>query len=132
MSMNSPRLVHNDTEIPQNLITSVNNNELRPNRLHLNTESLNTESHEESLGEGFHENLHFNNEFEQLATDRDNEAIGSGFMMNNSNSQLLQNPLESSISKALENKPVTVSFGCLTSLVDSARKERDSFRVFKN
>lgn len=94
-SVNSPRLVHHDTEVPQNLVTSVANHELRSHRL-----QLNTENQEDLEGLNGQDNANINNYFENLSTERGNDlmnnvsfANNNGFM-NNSNSYLLNNSLD--------------------------------------
>lgn len=71
LSQNSPRQ-NNETNVPQNMITSFanENNELRFNRLSLNTE------------------------LDRLPTERGNDLLNSGMFLNNSNTNLLNNTLE--------------------------------------
>lgn len=88
-SVNSPHLVHNDTEVPQNLITSVANNELRMSRI-LN----NNESHEVSMVENEQDNLQFHNYFENLPTERENDLMNNASLMNNSQLMLINNNLD--------------------------------------
>ena len=88
-SVNSPHLVHNDTEIPQNLITSMANNELRVSRI-----QINNESQEGSMVDNAQENLQFHNYLENLPTERENDLVNNGTFLNNSQTHLLNHSLE--------------------------------------
>lgn len=88
-SVNSPRLVNHDTEVPQHLVTSVGNNEFRQNPL-----QLVTENNENSVGDPGPDSVNINNYFDNLSTERGNDMMNNGIYMNNSNSNLLNNSVD--------------------------------------
>lgn len=105
LSQNSPR-PNNDTNVPQNMITSFanENNEMRFNRLSLNTE------------------------LDRLPTERGNELLNSGMFLNNSNTNLLNNTLE----KKASNIPVSPTpFLSHLVIVKNKRGKAKLIRVFR-
>ncbi|CAI2376075.1 unnamed protein product [Moneuplotes crassus] len=97
-SVNSPRLINHETEIPQNLVTSIANNELR-----LANMRINTDNNDEIASFNGTNNININNYFENLSTERGNDLMNSnsfaqnaGFI-NDSQTHLLNDSLDQKV-----------------------------------